>query len=72
MFIGNAGVCAEFLDRDQLVFFFSEVYPDFLHHITRIAFTLSGDALDVFRVYDDSGDHLYEWPKVQMPGDQLT
>lgn len=57
MFIGYARVCAEFLDRDQLVFFFSEVYPDFLHHITRIAFTLAGDALDVFRVYDDSGDH---------------
>jgi hypothetical protein len=28
-----------------------------LHHITGIAFTLAGDALDVLRVYDDSGDH---------------
>ena len=72
VFVGNTRIRTELLNGDQLVLFLSQVNPDFLHYITGIAFTLAGDALDVLRVYDDSGDHLCEWPKVQMPGDQLT
>ena len=59
---GDAEVSAEFFKGDDLVFFFVEWFSDIMHEITAVAFTSSGDALDVFGVdaeARDSGFHNY-------------
>lgn len=67
-----AGIIAELLNRDQVVFFFSQVYSDFLHQVSTIALTLASDKLDVLRVYDDSGDHMLVGTKVKKLNDALS
>lgn len=55
-FVGDSHVGAEFVYGEELVFGFVEGSFDFQDQVSAVAFTFSGDELDVFRVDADSGE----------------
>ena len=58
-FVGNAHIGAEFLYGEDLMFLFVQRGFYFQDQIAAVAFTFSGDALDVFGVNAEAGDPAF-------------